>query len=72
MLFGRYWLHAATERALTERASSEAPALTKAILTMAVRPTYHGHAYYGTRCVRVAALLWPYVLALAMPAMIVR
>ena len=24
MLFGRYWLHAATERALTERASSEA------------------------------------------------
>ena len=38
MLFGRYWLHAATERALTDRAGLEAPVLSSpmAILTMAI------------------------------------
>ena len=43
MLFGRYWLHAATERALTDRAGMEA----RLCSLVPWLYTYYGYTYYG-------------------------
>ena len=71
MLFGRYWLHAATERALTDRAGMEARlcSLVPSLYLLWLHLLWL-YLLWGSR--RVGSSSTMAVLATAMPATVVR